>query len=115
LIAANLQDYVEFVVAIPCGPAHPARPHITGPGASAETRIGKAAAGGGLYRHLDGAHMVFITAGMGGSTVRRVPIARMARERNIDCRRGDQAVRVEGVRRACADRASTSCRNSSPH
>ena len=38
-----------------------------------------------LYRHLDGAHMVFITAGMGGGTgTGAAPvIARIARERNI--------------------------------
>ena len=56
------------------------------PGAKPE--IGKAAAeeaADELYRHLDGAHMVFITAGMGGGTgTGAAPvIARMARERNI--------------------------------
>jgi len=80
MIAANLQG-VEFVVAntdaqqlmhskadrrIQLGP------HITqGLGAGAKPEIGKAAAeeaADELYRHLDGAHMVFITAGMGGGT-----------------------------------------------
>ena len=97
MISANLQG-VEFVVAntdaqqlmhsradrrIQLGP------HITqGLGAGAKPEIGKAAAeeaADELYRHLDGAHMVFITAGMGGGTgTGAAPvIARMARERNI--------------------------------
>ncbi len=97
MIAANLQG-VDFVVAntdaqqlmhsradrrIQLGP------HITqGLGAGAKPEIGKAAAeeaADELYRHLDGAHMVFITAGMGGGTgTGAAPvIARMARERNI--------------------------------
>ena len=97
MIAADLQG-VEFVVAntdaqqlmhskadrrIQLGP------HITqGLGAGAKPEIGKAAAeeaADELYRHLDGAHMVFITAGMGGGTgTGAAPvIARMARERNI--------------------------------
>ncbi len=97
MIHANLQG-VEFVVAntdaqqlmnsradrrIQLGP------HITqGLGAGAKPEIGKAAAeeaSDELYRHLDGAHMVFITAGMGGGTgTGAAPvIARMARERNI--------------------------------
>ena len=97
MIAANLQG-VEFVVAntdaqqlmhsradrrIQLGP------HITqGLGAGAKPEIGKAAAeeaADELARHLDGAHMVFITAGMGGGTgTGAAPvIARMARERNI--------------------------------
>jgi cell division protein FtsZ len=97
MIAANLQG-VEFVVAntdaqqlmhsradrrIQLGP------HITqGLGAGAKPEIGKAAAeeaADELYRHLDGAHMVFITVGMGGGTgTGAAPvIARMARERNI--------------------------------
>lgn len=97
MIHANLQG-VEFVVAntdaqqlmhskadrrIQLGP------HITqGLGAGAKPEIGKAAAeeaADELYRHLDGAHMVFITAGMGGGTgTGAAPvIARMARERNI--------------------------------
>jgi len=97
MIMANLQG-VEFVVAntdaqqlmhsraerrIQLGP------HITqGLGAGAKPEIGKAAAeeaADELYRHLDGAHMVFITAGMGGGTgTGAAPvIARMARERNI--------------------------------
>ena len=97
MIALNLQG-VEFVVAntdaqqlmhsradrrIQLGP------HITqGLGAGAKPEIGKAAAeeaADELYRHLDGAHMVFITACMGGGTgTGAAPvIARMARERNI--------------------------------
>jgi cell division protein FtsZ len=97
MIAANLQG-VDFVVAntdaqqlmhsradrrIQLGP------HITqGLGAGAKPEIGKAAAeeaSDELYRHLDGTHMVFITAGMGGGTgTGAAPvIARMARERNI--------------------------------
>ena len=97
MIALDLQG-VEFVVAntdaqqlvhsradrrIQLGP------HITqGLGAGAKPEIGRAAAeeaADELYRHLDGAHMVFITAGMGGGTgTGAAPvIARMARERNI--------------------------------
>ncbi len=97
MIASNLQG-VEFVVAntdaqqlvhsradrrIQLGP------HITqGLGAGAKPEIGRAAAEEAaeeLYRHLDGTHMVFITAGMGGGTgTGAAPvIARMARERNI--------------------------------
>ena len=64
-------------------------PHITqGNGAGGRPEIGRASAeeaADDLYRHLDGAHMVFITAGMGGGTgTGAAPvIARMARERNI--------------------------------
>ena len=64
-------------------------PHITqGLGAGAKPEIGRAAAeeaADELYRYLDGVHMVFITAGMGGGTgTGAAPvIARMARERNI--------------------------------
>jgi len=97
MITMNLQG-VEFVVAntdaqqlmhsradrrIQLGP------HITqGLGAGAKPEVGRAAAEEAaeeLYRHLDGAHMVFITAGMGGGTgTGAAPvIARMARERNI--------------------------------
>jgi cell division protein FtsZ len=97
MIAMNLQG-VDFVVAntdaqqlmhsradrrIQLGP------HITqGLGAGAKPEVGRAAAEEAaeeLYRHLDGAHMVFITAGMGGGTgTGAAPvIARMARERNI--------------------------------
>ena len=97
MIALNLQG-VEFVVAntdaqqlmhsradrrVQLGP------HITqGLGAGAKPEVGRAAAEEAaeeLYRHLDGAHMVFITAGMGGGTgTGSAPvIARMARERNI--------------------------------
>ena len=97
MIALNLQG-VEFVVAntdaqqlmhsradrrIQLGP------HLTqGLGAGAKPEIGRAAAeeaADELTRHLDGAHMVFITAGMGGGTgTGAAPvIARMARERGI--------------------------------
>ena len=97
MIALNLQG-VDFVVAntdaqqlmhsradqrIQLGP------HITqGLGAGANPKIGQAAAEEAaeeLARHLDGAHMLFITAGMGGGTgTGAAPvIARMARERNI--------------------------------
>ncbi len=64
-------------------------PHLTqGLGAGAKPEIGRAAAEEAtdeVYRHLDGAHMVFITAGMGGGTgTGAAPvIARMARERGI--------------------------------
>jgi cell division protein FtsZ len=119
MIAANLQG-VEFVVAntdaqqlmhsradrrIQLGP------HITqGLGAGAKPEIGKAAAeeaADELYRHLDGAHMLFITAGMGGGTgTGAAPvIARMARERNIlTVGVVTKPFGFEGVRRArCAD------------
>ena len=119
MIAANLQG-VEFVVAntdaqqlmhsradrrIQLGP------HITqGLGAGAKPEIGKAAAeeaADELYRHLDGAHMVFITAGMGGGTgTGAAPvIARMARERNIlTVGVVTKPFGFEGIRRArCAD------------
>jgi cell division protein FtsZ len=64
-------------------------PHLTqGLGAGAKPEIGRAAAeeaADELTRHLDGVHMVFITAGMGGGTgTGAAPvIARMARERGI--------------------------------
>jgi cell division protein FtsZ len=64
-------------------------PHLTqGLGAGAKPDIGRAAAeeaADELYRHLDGTHMVFITAGMGGGTgTGAAPvIARMAKERGI--------------------------------
>ncbi|MCQ8241242.1 cell division protein FtsZ [Rhizosaccharibacter radicis] len=64
-------------------------PHLTqGLGAGAKPEIGRAAAeeaADELARHMDGAHMVFITAGMGGGTgTGAAPvIARMARERGI--------------------------------
>jgi cell division protein FtsZ len=119
MIAANLQG-VEFIVAntdaqqlmhsradrrIQLGP------HITqGLGAGAKPEVGKAAAeeaADELYRHLDGAHMVFITAGMGGGTgTGAAPvIARMARERNIlTVGVVTKPFGFEGVRRArCAD------------
>ncbi len=97
MIAGNLQG-VEFLVAntdaqqlmhsradrrIQLGP------HITqGLGAGADPKVGKAAAeeaADELMRHLDGAHMLFITAGMGGGTgTGAAPvIARMAKERGI--------------------------------
>ncbi len=97
MIALNLQG-VEFVVAntdaqqlmhskadrrIQLGP------HLTqGLGAGAKPEIGRAAAeeaADELARHLEGAHMVFITAGMGGGTgTGAAPvIARMARERGV--------------------------------
>jgi cell division protein FtsZ len=119
MLAANLQG-VEFVVAntdaqqlmhsradrrIQLGP------HITqGLGAGAKPEIGKAAAeeaADELARHLDGAHMVFITAGMGGGTgTGAAPvIARMARERNIlTVGVVTKPFGFEGTRRArCAD------------
>src|SRR6202012_1911120 len=64
-------------------------PHLTqGLGAGAKPDVGRAAAeeaSDELYRHLDGTHMVFITAGMGGGTgTGAAPvIARMAKERGI--------------------------------
>lgn len=64
-------------------------PHLTqGLGAGAKPEIGRAAAEEAtedLARHLEGMHMVFITAGMGGGTgTGAAPvIARMARERGI--------------------------------
>ena len=64
-------------------------PHLTqGLGAGAKPEIGRAAAeeaADELMRHLDGVHMVFVTAGMGGGTgTGAAPvIARMARERGI--------------------------------
>ena len=97
MIAQNLQG-VEFVVAntdaqslmnsradrrIQLGP------YLTqGLGAGAKPEIGRAAAEEAtdeVYRHLDGTHMVFITAGMGGGTgTGAAPvIARLAKERNI--------------------------------
>jgi cell division protein FtsZ len=119
MIATNLQG-VEFVVAntdaqqlmhsradrrIQLGP------HITqGLGTGAKPEVGKAAAeeaSDELSRHLDGAHMVFIAAGMGGGTgTGAAPvIARMARERNIlTVGVVTKPFGFEGVRRArCAD------------
>jgi cell division protein FtsZ len=64
-------------------------PHLTqGLGAGAKPEIGRAAAEEAteeLARHLEGVHMVFVTAGMGGGTgTGAAPvIARMARERGI--------------------------------
>jgi cell division protein FtsZ len=64
-------------------------PHLTqGLGAGAKPEIGRAAAEEAteeLARHLEGVHMVFVTAGMGGGTgTGAAPVvARMARERGI--------------------------------
>ena len=64
-------------------------PHLTqGLGAGAKPEIGRAAAEEAteeLARHLDGCHMVFVTAGMGGGTgTGAAPvIARMAREKGV--------------------------------
>jgi cell division protein FtsZ len=64
-------------------------PHLTqGLGAGAKPEIGRAAAqeaADELMRHLDGTHMVFITAGMGGGTgTGAAPvIAQLARERGV--------------------------------
>ncbi len=64
-------------------------PHLTqGLGAGAKPEIGRAAAqeaADELMRHLDGVHMVFITAGMGGGTgTGAAPvIAQLARERGV--------------------------------
>jgi cell division protein FtsZ len=64
-------------------------PHLTqGLGAGAKPEIGRAAAEEAmeeLARHIEGVHMLFITAGMGGGTgTGAAPvIARMARERGI--------------------------------
>ena len=117
MIALNLQG-VDFVVAntdaqqlmhsksdrrIQLGP------HLTqGLGAGAKPEIGRAAAeeaADELARHLDGAHMVFITAGMGGGTgTGAAPvIARMARERGIlTVGVVTKPFTFEGVRRAKA-------------
>ena len=97
MIAMNLQG-VEFIVANTDAQqlAHSKAErriqlgeHITqGLGAGAKPEIGRAAAEEAadlIYSHLEGAHMVFITAGMGGGTgTGAAPvIARMARERGI--------------------------------
>ncbi len=64
-------------------------PHLTqGLGAGAKPEIGRAAAqeaADELMRHLDGTHMVFITAGMGGGTgTGAAPvIAQLAREKGV--------------------------------
>ena len=97
MIALNLQG-VDFVVAntdaqqlmhsradrrVQLGP------HLTqGLGAGAKPEIGRAAAeeaASELERYLDGTHMIFITAGMGGGTgTGAAPvIAKIAREKNI--------------------------------
>ena len=93
MIAANLRG-VDFVVAntdaqqlmhSKADRRMQLGPHLTqGLGAGAKPDIGRAAAeeaADELYRHLDGTHMVFITAGMGGGTgTGAAPvIARMAR------------------------------------
>ncbi len=84
-------------------------PHLTqGLGAGAKPEIGRAAAeeaGDELARHLDGVHMVFITAGMGGGTgTGAAPvIARMARERGVlTVGVVTKPFTFEGVRRARA-------------
>ncbi|MCQ8277179.1 cell division protein FtsZ [Acetobacteraceae bacterium KSS8] len=84
-------------------------PHLTqGLGAGAKPEIGRAAAeeaADELARHMDGAHMVFITAGMGGGTgTGAAPvIARMARERGIlTVGVVTKPFTFEGVRRAKA-------------
>ncbi|HVE23447.1 MAG TPA: cell division protein FtsZ [Acidocella sp.] len=64
-------------------------PHLTqGNGAGGRPEVGRASADEAadeVARHLENAHMVFITAGMGGGTgTGAAPVvARMARERNI--------------------------------
>lgn len=64
-------------------------PHLTqGLGAGAKPEIGRAAAeeaADEITRHIEGAHMIFVTAGMGGGTgTGAAPvIAKMARERKI--------------------------------
>ncbi|MDA8050915.1 MAG: cell division protein FtsZ [Rhodospirillales bacterium] len=120
MIAFNLQG-VDFVVAntdaqqlmhskadrrIQLGP------HLTqGLGAGAKPEIGRAAAeeaADELDRHLDGVHMLFVTAGMGGGTgTGAAPvIARMARERNIlTVGVVTKPFTFEGVRRARAAEA----------
>jgi cell division protein FtsZ len=87
-------------------------PHLTqGLGAGAKPEIGRAAAeeaSDDLTRHLDGAHMVFITAGMGGGTgTGAAPvIAKMARERGIlTVGVVTKPFTFEGVRRAKAAEA----------
>ncbi|MGH7067562.1 MAG: cell division protein FtsZ [Acetobacteraceae bacterium] len=84
-------------------------PHLTqGLGAGAKPEIGRAAAeeaADELERHLEGVHMLFITAGMGGGTgTGAAPvIARMARERNIlTVGVVTKPFTFEGVRRARA-------------
>lgn len=84
-------------------------PHLTqGLGAGAKPEIGRAAAEEAaeeLGRYLDGVHMVFITAGMGGGTgTGAAPvIARMARERGIlTVGVVTKPFNFEGVRRAKA-------------
>lgn len=90
-------------------------PHLTqGLGAGAKPEIGRAAAeeaSDELSRHLDGAHMVFITAGMGGGTgTGAAPvIARMARERGIlTVGVVTKPFNFEGVRRGKAAEAGIS-------
>jgi len=87
-------------------------PHLTqGLGAGAKPEIGRAAAeeaSDDLMRHLEGAHMVFITAGMGGGTgTGAAPvIAKMARERGIlTVGVVTKPFTFEGVRRAKAAEA----------
>jgi cell division protein FtsZ len=97
MIAANLRG-VDFVVAntdaqqlmhSKCDRRVQLGPHLTqGLGAGARPDVGRAAAeeaADELYRHLEGSHMIFITAGMGGGTgTGAAPvIARMAKELGI--------------------------------
>ena len=97
MIAMGLEG-VEFVVANTDAQSlmhskAPARvqlgPHLTqGLGAGAKPEIGRAAAEEAteeLTKHLEGCHMVFVTAGMGGGTgTGAAPvIARIARERGV--------------------------------
>ena len=120
MIAMNLQG-VEFVVANTDAQqlvhSRAARriqlgPHITqGLGAGAKPEVGRMAAeeaADELDRHLDGAHMVFITAGMGGGTgTGAAPIiAKMAKERGIlTVGVVTKPFTFEGVRRARAAEA----------
>ncbi|QNT77436.1 cell division protein FtsZ [Entomobacter blattae] len=87
-------------------------PHLTqGLGAGAKPEIGKAAAeeaADEIARHMEGAHMVFVTAGMGGGTgTGAAPvIARMARERDIlTVGVVTKPFSFEGIRRAKAAEA----------
>ncbi len=97
MIASGLQG-VDFVVAntdaqqlqhSKAGRRVQLGPNLTqGLGAGAKPEIGRAAAeeaGDELMRHLEGTHMVFITAGMGGGTgTGAAPvIAQLARERGV--------------------------------
>jgi hypothetical protein len=76
-------------------------PHLTqGLGAGAKPEIGRAAAEEAteeLARHLEGSHMVFVTAGMGGGTGHRRGAGHRAHgagARHPDRRRRHQALRL---------------------